>query len=134
MANEVDHIVPHRGVLPVVTEHVWEHALGLVGVGQVHDDARPLFGEGVVGSWVNAVAFHGLFCEIKEGLAHGVLVAKVGKLAVEHGVVSVHTHLFFAVGKNTELAYRGFRQVPNHSVQEAFFEALARFLCELEHV
>ena len=83
-------------------EHIGEHALGLVSVGQVHDDARPLLGERFIGFRVDSTTALCFLTEIVEGLAHRILVAKVGKLAVKDRVVPVHTDFFFTVGKDAE--------------------------------
>ena len=115
-------------------EHIGEHSLGLIGIGQVHDDARPLLRERVVGSGLDTSGSLCFLAEIKEGLTNGVLVAKVGELSVEDRVVSMHADLFFTVGEDAEFSDGGFRQVPNHPFHEPLLHGLTGFLSELEDV
>ena len=106
VANAGNDVFPHGRVLSVVSEHIGEHALGLIGIRQVHDDARPLFGKRLIGFRIDSSVTLGFLTEVVEGLTDGVLVATVGKLAVEDRVVAVNAHLFLAVGENTEFPNR----------------------------
>ena len=72
----------------------------------MHDDARPLFGKRLIGFRIDSSVTLGFLTEVVEGLTDGVLVATVGKLAVEDRVVAVNAHLFLAVGENTEFPNR----------------------------
>ena len=89
-----------------MAEDVGEHSLGLVGVGEVHDDARPLLGERVVIARRNSSGSFCFLAEVEKGLTNGVLVAEVGKLSVEDGVVAVNADFFFTVGEDTEFSHR----------------------------
>ena len=85
-------------------EHGGEHALGLEGIRQVHDDAFPLFGEPFVLVVGVSARPGGPSLEIQEGVADGVLIAAVRVLPVEHRLVTVDADALFAVRKNAESA------------------------------